>query len=50
GSLREQLIYICDCLNRGTAPDYISFEDAIHGVEVADAIVQSADAGKEIVL
>ncbi|WP_158302028.1 Gfo/Idh/MocA family protein [Paenibacillus mesophilus] len=50
GSLREQLIYICDCLNRGIAPDYISFEDAIHGVEVADAIVQSADAGKEIVI
>lgn len=50
GSLREQLLYICDCLSRGVAPDDISFEDAVHGVEVADAIVQSAAVGKEIAL
>lgn len=50
GSLREQLLYICDCLGSGTAPDYISFEDAIHGVEVADAIVQSAATGRDVAL
>jgi len=48
GSLREQLIYICDCLGRGIAPNYISFEDAIHGVEIADAIVKSASSCQEI--
>lgn len=50
GSLREQLIYICDCLGRGVEPDYISFEDAIHGVEIADAIVKSALSGRDIQL
>ncbi|MFC3771491.1 Gfo/Idh/MocA family protein [Paenibacillus sp. GCM10012303] len=48
GSLREQLLYLCDCLGRGEAPDYVSFEDAIHGVEIADAIVKSAAGGGEI--
>lgn len=48
GSLREMLMYLCGCLGKGEAPDYVSFEDAIHGVEIADAIVKSAADGSEI--
>ncbi|WP_409344109.1 Gfo/Idh/MocA family protein [Paenibacillus sp. MBLB4367] len=48
GSLREQVMYICRCLAEGTVPDHLSFEDAVHGVAVADAIVQSCSTGREV--
>ncbi len=50
GSLREQLTYICRCIAQGAAPSVISFEDAVHGIEVADAIVVSCETGKDIVI
>ncbi|MFC5407582.1 Gfo/Idh/MocA family protein [Cohnella soli] len=50
GSLREQLTYICRCLVKGEAPSVISFDDAVHGIEVADAIVASCGSGLEIAL
>lgn len=50
GSLREQFMYICHCLAAGESPDYVSFEDAIHGVAVADAIVKSCRTGQEVQL
>jgi len=50
GSLREQLTYICRCIVQGEEPTVISFADAVHGVEVADAIVASCESEQEIVL
>ncbi|UVI28537.1 Gfo/Idh/MocA family protein [Paenibacillus spongiae] len=50
GSLREQLTYICRCIARGESPDVVSFADAVHGIEVADAIAASCASGRDIVL
>ncbi|MFK7692259.1 Gfo/Idh/MocA family protein [Paenibacillus sp. HJGM_3] len=50
GALREQLEYIAGCIATGIAPDYVSFPDAIHGIEIAEAIVRSAAEGREIEL
>ncbi|MCD9022457.1 Gfo/Idh/MocA family protein [Cohnella silvisoli] len=50
GCLREQLTYICRCISRGEEPGVISFADAVHGVEVADAIVASCATGREIAI
>lgn len=50
GCLREQLTYICRCITRGEEPAVISFDDAVHGVEVADAIAASCATGREISL
>ena len=50
GVLREELGYLCDCIQAGRAPEYVSFSDAVHGVEVSCAIVQSAQSGKEVLL
>ncbi|WP_127587337.1 Gfo/Idh/MocA family protein [Paenibacillus koleovorans] len=48
GSLREQLMYICRCIATDQEPDYISFKDAVHGIEVADAVVKSCETGQVI--
>ncbi|MDF2670377.1 MAG: dehydrogenase [Paenibacillus sp.] len=50
GALREQLEYICSCIAEGADPVQTSFPDAIHGIEVAEAIVRSAAEGIEILL
>lgn len=50
GSLREQLMYICRCLAIGEEPAVVSFADAVHGVEVAAAIVASCESGQEVAL
>ncbi|PYI57292.1 Gfo/Idh/MocA family protein [Paenibacillus flagellatus] len=47
GALREQLTYLCDCAAGGTAPSYVSFADAVHGIAVAEAIIRSCASGKE---
>ena len=50
GALRDQLSYICNCVASGNAPTYTSFADAVHGIEVAEAIVKSFESGQEILL
>ncbi len=50
GCLADQLNYVGQCILYGRAPTAVSFEDALHGVEVADAIVKSSRQGKEILL
>lgn len=50
GALREQMNYVCQCIAQGEEPQYTSFADALHGIEVAGAILQSAKSGKEISL
>jgi predicted dehydrogenase len=50
GALKEQLGYVCRCIAEGRQPDYISFADAVHVIEVANAIEQSIDSGREVEL
>ena len=50
GALRNEIDYICRCIGNGTEPSQVSFEDAVHGIEVANAIVKSAEQGIEIEL
>ena len=50
GALREQLAYACDAIARDETPSHVSFDDAIHGLEVADAIIASAQTNQEIQL
>lgn len=48
GSLIEQLRYVCRCVSTGEDGRYASFPDAVHGIEVADAIVRSAASQVDI--
>ncbi|MBO9605263.1 MAG: Gfo/Idh/MocA family oxidoreductase [Paenibacillaceae bacterium] len=48
GMLREQLDYLTGCLLAGRPADRVSFADAVHGIEVAQAIVESCRTGAEI--
>jgi len=50
GALRNELGYLCDCILRGEAPEYVPFGDAVHGLEVAAAIVESAQTGEVVKL
>ena len=50
GALREQLSYICSCVMQHENPNYLSFDDAIHGIQVAAAIMQSAETRAEVKL
>ncbi len=50
GALRDQLGFLSDCIRNGEGDAYVSFPDAIHGIEVAEAILESTRTGKEIVL
>jgi len=50
GALKEQLNYVTQCLMYDREPTLTSFEDAIHGIEVADAIVRSAGEGRAVSL
>lgn len=50
GALHEQMSYICQCLISGQEPLYVSFADAVHGIEIAEAIERSIASGKEIKL
>lgn len=50
GALKNQLEYLTHCIGNGIHPDYISFADAVHGIEVAKAIEESATTGREIAL
>ncbi|WP_010273388.1 Gfo/Idh/MocA family protein [Paenibacillus senegalensis] len=50
GALREQMNYICQSIALNQPMDYVSFDDAIHGIEIADAIVHSARSQAEILL
>lgn len=50
GALREQFAYLCVCIRNQKAPLHLSFDDAVHGVEIAAAIVQSAATGRDVAL
>ena len=48
GALRGLLAYVCGCVSRREPPSRVPLEDAVHGVEVAEAVEQSAKTGREI--
>lgn len=50
GALKEQFNYIYNGIRTGSSLDHISFPDAIHGIEVADAIIQAAASGEAVLI
>ena len=50
GALREELEYFCDCVRTGTAPDYVPFSDAIHGLEIIEAVMCSAQENRDVTI
>jgi UDP-N-acetylglucosamine 3-dehydrogenase len=48
GALREELAYFCDCVRDNRAPQMITGDEAMSAVEVALALVESAQSDKEI--
>lgn len=50
GALREQLNYVCTSIQHGRTPDYVSFTDAVHGIEIAEAIIESLRIGQDVQL
>lgn len=48
GALREQYAYLSRCIREGRQPERLSFADAVHGVQVAEAIVKSAETGRDV--
>ena len=47
GALRELLSYVCDSVIKQEDPSRVPFDDSIHGVEVAEAVRESAKTGRE---
>ncbi len=50
GALKEELGYLCDCILSGEDPVQTSIGDAILGIKVAEAIIESIRTGREIKL
>ncbi|WP_309118124.1 Gfo/Idh/MocA family oxidoreductase [Paenibacillus sp.] len=50
GALKEQLSYVSQCVLEGVRPGIVSFDDAVHGIEVAAAIVASASSGRPVIV
>lgn len=50
GALTAQMEYICGCIRKGIEPVYTSFADAVHGIEIANAIERSMITGAEVEL
>lgn len=49
GAYRDQMAYFVDCIRKGKQTD-IPLEEGLNGVKVAEAILQSAEKGQEIVI
>lgn len=50
GALKEELAYFTRCVLENRAPDVVSLDDALHGLEVALAIVEAAAQERDVVL
>jgi predicted dehydrogenase len=50
GALRDELAYFCECVLEGRAPEVITAREAKRAVRVALALVESAAAGRDVVL
>lgn len=47
GALTAQMDYVCRCVREGTERGYTSFADAVHGIEIAQAIERAIKSGVE---
>ncbi len=45
GALGAEIAHFCDCLRRSGPSDVVTIDDAVAGIEVADAIVRSIASG-----
>jgi UDP-N-acetylglucosamine 3-dehydrogenase len=50
GSLAAELSYFLACVINGTRPDVVTAEEALQGIRIAVALVQSAEKEQDIVL
>ncbi|MCC7164981.1 MAG: Gfo/Idh/MocA family oxidoreductase [Anaerolineae bacterium] len=50
GALKEELAYFTRCVLEKRAPDVASPEDALHGLEVALAIIKAAETERDVLL
>ena len=50
GALREEVAHFLDCVRAGTPSPVASVADAVAGLRIAEAVVESAETGREIVL
>lgn len=50
GALKEELAYFTRCVLENRAPEVVSLDDALHGLEVALAIIRAADTGQDVFL
>jgi len=49
GAYRDQMAYFVECIREGKQTD-IPLEEGLNGVKAAEAIIQSAENGKEVVI
>ena len=50
GALRDELAYFCDCVLDGRKPEVITAIEARRNVQVALALIESADTDKEVTI
>jgi predicted dehydrogenase len=50
GALRLEDEHFISCVRAGTPSTIASLDDALHGLEIAEAIVTSAESGREVLL
>lgn len=50
GALKEELAYFTRCILENRAPGVVSLDDALHGLEIALAIIQAAKTERDVSL
>jgi predicted dehydrogenase len=50
GPLGAEICYFANCVARNVAPDYVTMQEALEGLRVAWAIIESCDQGRPIAL
>jgi predicted dehydrogenase len=50
GALREEDAHFIDRVMRGDASNVTSVDDAVEGLRIAEAIIESASTGREVSL
>lgn len=50
GALREEDAHFIDCVSSGRPSSVASVDDAVEGLRIAEAIIQSAESGREVTL
>ncbi len=45
GALDRELAYFCSCIRDAIPPAAITLSEAAHGIRLAEAIIESAEAG-----